>query len=221
MVQKQPPPLVRQAFPTAWRRTAAPWPAPIILTSKRKSAFFETGDIHANYHQRTMYVLWGLLFASNYFAPNKIKKTVEDTLYYVWNKRRDKKDDALLCHPSFYLIKYKNKIRIPVYNPRSAKYLFEYNQTFFANAINFYQKFFNTNLFQLEKEKALDWIWGSNRINKDLNDVTGIGIPARIMDVNGNLLISDQQFIGSYEIGSLILALTAQKEVGEPETIMF
>jgi len=180
-----------------------------ILSSKNDSAFFETGDVRAIYHQRIMYALWSLLFASRYYSRERIKTSVEDTLNFVWEKRRDRKDDAFLWHPSFYMIKYKNKFKIPVFNPKSAKYLFECHQTFFANSINFYQKFFNSNLFQHEKEKAMEWIWGKNRINKNLNEVTGIGIPARIMDLNGNLFIKGQQFIGSYEIGSFILALAA------------
>ena len=191
----------------------------IILSSKKKSAFFETGDIRAIYHQRIMYTLWGLLFASNYYSSDQIKATAEDILKYVWNKRRDKKDNAFFWHPSFYIINYKNKIKIPIYNPKSARYLFECHQTFFANSINFYQKFFESSFYEEEKEKAMEWIWGNNRINKDLNDVTGIGIPARIMDLKGNLLISGQQFIGSYEIGSFILALAAQNVIKESEIL--
>ena len=193
----------------------------IILSSKNDSYFFETGDIRAIYHQRIMYTLWGLLFASSCYAPEQIKSIVEDTLRYVWDKRRNKEDNAFLWHPSFYMIKYKKGIKMPVYNPRSAKYLFECHQTFFANSVNFYQSFFNSGLLQLEKEKAMEWIWGSNKINRDLSDVTGIGIPARIMDLKGNLLIDNQQFIGSYEIGSLILALTAQNVKENLNTEMF
>ena len=191
----------------------------IILSSKNNSYFFETGDIRAIYHQRIMYPLWGLLFASSYYASEQIKGIVEDTLHYVWDKRRNKEDNAFLWHPSFYTIKYKKGIKIPVYNPKSAKYLFECHQTFFANSVNFYQSFFNSSLLQLEKEKTMEWIWGNNKINRDLCDVTGIGIPARIIDLKGNLLIDNQQFIGSYEIGSLILALAAQniKENLNPE----
>lgn len=183
----------------------------LILLSKNNSAFFETGDIRANYHQRIMYSLWALSLASNYYARDEIKTVMEDTISYVWENRRDKKDNAFLWHPSFYFIKYKNGVRIPVYNPKSAKYLFECHQTFFANSVNFYQNFFNTDKFQTEKVKALEWITGKNRIDKNLNDVTGIGIPIRIMHLNGNLFIDGQQFIGSYEIGSLILSLTEQK----------
>jgi hypothetical protein len=181
----------------------------LLISSKKKSLFFETGDIKANYHQRIMYVLWGLIFASNYCYRNEIKKIFEDTINYVWEKRKDR-DNAFLWHPSFYIIKNKYKIKIPVFNPKSTKYLFECHQTFFANSINFYQKFFSSNLYQQEKVKALEWIWGSNRIKKNLNEITGIGIPARIMNTSGELLIKRQQFIGSYEIGSLILALAAQ-----------
>lgn len=180
----------------------------ILLRSINKSFYFETGDIRAIYHQRIMYCLWGLLFASNYDSSKEIKTTVEDIINYIWRKRRNGRDNAFLWHPALYLVKNKYQIKIPIYNPKPAKYLYECHQTFFANAINFYQKFFNSNLFQSEKEKALDWIFGNNRINSDLTSLTKIGVPIRIMSLEGNVFIKGQQFKGSYEIGSYILSLS-------------
>ena len=180
----------------------------IILRSLNKSFFFETGDIRAIYHQRIMYCLWGLLFASNYYDNAEIRKTVEEVINYIWEKRRDVKDNAFLWHPAFYIVKNKYKIKIPIYNPESAKYLYECHQTFFANAINFYQKFFKTDSFQSEKEKAINWIFGYNRINSDLTSLTKLGIPIRLMSLEGEIFIKGQQFKGSYEIGSYILSLS-------------
>ena len=183
----------------------------VILRSVNKRLFFETGDIRAIYHQRIMYCLWGLLFASNYHNSKEIKTIVEDVLNYVWENRRDEKYDAFLWHPAFYLVKTRYKIIVPIYNPKPSKYLYECHQTFFANAINFYQKFNGTNLFQLEKEKALDWIFGENILNSDLTSLSKIGIPNRIMSLEGNVFIKGQQFKGSYEIGSYILSLSEMK----------
>ena len=181
----------------------------IILDSINKSGYFETGDIRAIYHQRIMYTLWGLAFASAYIFKDEIKIITENILNFVWNNRRDKLDNAFIWHPAFYVIKNKHKIKVPVFNQKSAKYLFECHQTFFANSVNFYEFFFNSKNFKQEKISAMDWIWGKNRINKNLIEITGIDIPARIMDLKGNLFIKGQQFIGSYEIGSLILALAS------------
>ena len=180
----------------------------IILCSLNKSFFFETGDLRAIYHQRIMYCLWSLLFASEYFNKAEIKKAVEDVMHNIWKKRRDVKYNAFLWHPAFYSVKNKYNIKIPIYSPKSAKYLFECHQTFFANAINFYQNFFKTDFYQLEKEKAINWIFGYNRINLDLTSLTKLGIPLRIMSVEGELFIKGQQFKGSYEIGSYILSLS-------------
>jgi hypothetical protein len=177
--------------------------------------YFETGDLRANYHQRNMYTLWGLI-ASVYFYPEKreeIKQKVKKTLNWVWDQRRDSKDDAFYWHSSFYLIKNKFGFKIPLFNMANSKFLFECHQTFFANTINFYQLEFNSDEFQEQKLKAMNWIFGKNRINKNLVNITGIGVPVRIMLTNGNLFIKNQNFKGTYEIGSYILALCAEGHI--------
>jgi len=159
--------------------------------------------------------LWGLTFASINTHNAKIKLAIEKSLEYIWNNRRDKKDNAFIWHPLFYIIKTKSRIYFPIISPKSVRYLFECHQTFFANAITFYQHFYQTIKYSDYKQKVLEWIFGKNRIKKNLSEITGIGIAARIMDTSGNLFIQGQQFKGSYEIGSYILALSnnQQKEI--------
>lgn len=183
------------------------------LNSQNKKGYFETGDIRAIYHQRNMYVLWGLIFASYFYTgkTDEIKNAIKKNIDWVWNNNRDSKDDAFHWHTAFYWIKNKYGIKVPIVSYKSSKYLFECHQTFFANAINFYQIRFKTTEFQKQKEQALAWIFGKNRIDKDLTTITGIGLPIRIMDMNGNLFIKGQLFKGSYEVGSYILALAADK----------
>jgi glycosyltransferase involved in cell wall biosynthesis len=183
------------------------------LNSQNKKGYFETGDIRAIYHQRNMYVLWGLIFASYFYTEKveEIKNAVRKNLNWAWDNNRDKQDDAIHWHPAFYWIKNKYGIKIPILNIKSSKYLFECHQTFFANAINFYQLRFNTFEFQLQKERAIEWIYGNNRIHKDLTTISGLGLPIRIMNLNGDLFIKDEQFKGSYEVGSYIMALAAEK----------
>lgn len=182
------------------------------LKSQNKTGYFETGDLKAIYHQRNMYILWGLIYASYFYSEKneEINESVTKTLDWVWKNNRDKQDDAFHWHPPYYWIMNKKGINVPIINIKSSKYLFECHQTFFANAINFYQKRFNSFEFKLKKELAMDWIFGKNRIRKDLTTINGIGLPIRIMDLDGNIFIRGQKFKGSYEVGSYLLALAAE-----------
>jgi len=183
------------------------------LDSQNRTGYFDTGDLRGIYHQRNMYVLWGLIFASYFYTEKTdgIEKAVRKNLEWVWNNNRDEKDDAFHWHPSFYWIKNKSGIKIPVYNHKSSKFLFECHQTFFANSVNFFQFRFKTDEYQVQKERAISWIFGNNRIHKDLTGINGTGLPIRIMNLDGNFMIKEQLFKGSYEVGSYVLALSAEK----------
>tara|TARA_Y100000031_G_scaffold106385_1_gene117156 strand:+ start:199 stop:1236 length:1038 start_codon:yes stop_codon:yes gene_type:complete len=178
-----------------------------LLSCQNKNGYFLTGDIRAFHHQRTMYTLWGLCFASQQYKNEKIKNAIERSLEYVWHFRRDGKDNAFLWHPGFYYVKKRSGITIPVFIPKSSKYLYECHQTFFANAVKMYNHFFNLNKFNYEREAAIKWIFGDNRISVDLRKVTGIDLPARIMTTDGNLIVPKNHFKGSYEVGSYVFAL--------------
>ncbi len=181
-----------------------------LLDSQNDKGFFLTGDIRAVYHQRTMYTLWGLAFASDITKKQEIKSAIEKSIQHVWEFRRDGKDDAFLWHPLIYNTRRKSKIPLPILSPISVNYLFECHQTFFANAISFYQFFYETDKFSDYRLKALAWIFGKNRIKTNLVDITKIDIPARIMSRKGDLIIKNNNFKGSYEVGSYIFALAAK-----------
>lgn len=181
-----------------------------LLRVQSKNGFFLTGDIRAYHHQRTMYVLWGLLFSSYYYKHNEIKIGVEKSLRWIWKNRRDGSDDGFVWHPPFYWITNRYGIRVPIYLPVSSKHLFECHQTFFVNAVNLYHQFYKNTQFQEEKNRAMSWIFGKNRINQNLIDLTLLDFSARIMSVDGRLQIKNEQFKGSYEIGSFILSVAAQ-----------
>jgi hypothetical protein len=179
-----------------------------LLKSQGENGFFFTGDIRAVYHQRVMYILWGLAFASRITHFNEIKHAIEKTVKYIWNHRRDGAGDAFLWHPPFYIIKYSPGFYVPILSNKSSKYLFECHQTFFVNTIMFYNYFFNDDKFNTYAAKALMWIFGKNRMNLDLVEITNLDVPARIMSKQKELFIKDQNFKGSYEVGSYILALS-------------
>lgn len=180
-----------------------------LLSSQNDKGFFLTGDIRAVYHQRTMYTLWGLAFASMITHKGEIKSAIEKSIQYVWDQRRDGKDNAFLWHPLIYNIRKKSTFPIPMVSPTSVNYLFECHQTFYANAISFYQYFYKTNKFSIYKEKAMEWIFGKNRINKNLVSITKLNIPTRIMSRKGEIKIKNNNFKGSYEVGSYVFALNA------------
>jgi hypothetical protein len=178
-----------------------------LIGTQRRDGSFQTGDIRAVYHQRMLYVSWGLALVSPLFLKEEIKKVVEITIQYIWDHRRDKKDDGFLWHPKFYFVKNIHNIPLPIASIKSSRYLFECHQSFFVNAINFYQYFFNNRLFEDYKSRALDWIFGANRLNLNLVEINHIGLPIRLMDNNGNIFIKNQMFKGSYEVGNFICAL--------------
>ena len=54
----------------------------------------------------------------------------------------------------------------------------------------------------------MDWIYGNNSLNKNLVEISGIGVPMRMMSIKGKMDVDGQMFKGSYEIGSYVMALT-------------
>ncbi len=180
----------------------------IRLLNSLNSFYFETGDIRAVYHQRVMYTLWGLIFSSSFSNYEKIKTISRDLIDYFYNNRRFN-DNAFLWHPALYFVKFHG-IKIPVYNRRSSKYLYECHQTFFANSINIYRYLFNENrAFDKEKHDAIEWIFGKNRNGKNLVNLTGISLPNRVMNLDGNYFVPNGNFKGSYEVGSYVFALSS------------
>lgn len=183
-----------------------------LIKNQDANGYFVTGDIRAIYHQRTMYVLWALIFASTITQRAEIQSAVERSLKYIWSFRLERIDNAFVWHPSFFLAKSKHLgILLPIYNPRSAQYLFECHQSFFAISVLFYNYFYNEKKFIHEAIAAMDWIFGNNRLGKNLVTLSGIEVPLRIMDKKGNLFIKRQNFKGSYEIGAYILAINIYK----------
>lgn len=178
-----------------------------LINSQDKNGIFQTGDLRAPYHQRLMYTIWACSIVSDKFFPEKISKAIEKTIDFVWNHRREKVDNAFLWHAPIYLVRSKFLASVPIVSVKSSKYLFSCHQNFFVNAINLYNKAFNEKKYRQEKELAMEWIFGNNRINKNLVKTSRIDIPIRIMKTDGNLFVKNNNFIGSYEIGSHILAL--------------
>ncbi len=179
-----------------------------LLDSLNQKCYFETGDIRASYHQRIMYTLWGLIFTSPFGNSTKVKVFSKRIMSYFYNHRR-LKDNAFIWHHPFYLVKYFG-IKIPVYNKNPSTFLFECHQTFYVNAINFYQYIYqDKGAFIKEKQQAMDWLFGKNRRATNLVELTGLSLPCRIMTTDGRYFVEGENYKGSYEIGSYILALSS------------
>lgn len=181
------------------------------LRSVNKSNIFATGDMRFNYHQRIIYPLWGIINASQHCYEENIYNQVKKTLQYVWeNRKQDNNiDNAFVWHPKFYTVNNRLKyLPIPIFSNKSSGFLFECHQTFFANTINIFNKKFNEKFMINERDEAMSWIFGANRMNLDLTKVTTLNVPCRIMTAESKLFVGGQNFKGSYEIGSYILELS-------------
>lgn len=92
--------------------------------------------------------------------------------------------------------------------PPHWKFLYSCHQTFFVNAVLEYYRAGGTRSYDRAVAMAMDWIFGSNVRGEDLVELSGIGVPMRQMTTDGSITISDQMYVGTYEVGSYIMALT-------------
>jgi len=177
-----------------------------LIQSQDNKGVFQTGDIRAMLHQRIMYVLWSLAKASEVTGELKYLRKIEKSLNYVKDKRMTS-DNGFIWYPKFHFVKY-GFIKIPIFAPRQAKWFFECHQTFFVNACQLYYQAGGRLDYTNSEKKAMEWIFASNVKKINLVTHSKIGIPFRIMHENGDLFVKDENFKGTYEIGSYIMALT-------------
>lgn len=158
-------------------------------------------------HQNQMYILWGVGKAIEVLNRKEFLVNMEKVLDYTIERRMLDNGAFIWIDPPF-LKKMIFKIIYAVRNVTPSWHLlFECHQTFFVNAVFQYyraggSKDYNTYIF-----KAIDWIFGNNILGEDLVEKCGIGVPIRMMDINGNTSDRRERFKGAYEIGSYIMAL--------------
>ena len=164
-------------------------------------------------HQNQMYTLWGVSKTIKILELYKYLKYVERVLDYTVNKRMLPNgafiwEDVPFIQKIKLLPLLKLKGEIPYWH-----LLFECHQTFFVNAVFEYYNAGGEKDYNKEIERAMKWIYGNNVLKKDLVELSGIGVPLRVMTINGNININGQMFKGSYEIGSYIMALTNLRKI--------
>nr|QNO48827.1 hypothetical protein IMBEDNDK_00037 [Methanosarcinales archaeon ANME-2c ERB4] len=174
-----------------------------ILKHQNGRGLFVFGNISSKRHQNQMYTLWALNRAFkilNIGNTDPIQKNIE---YTIENRMQENGGILWEDHIPFHLKIYHVLKRI-----RYWEYYFECHQCFFVHAVYGYSKLSSDKRYNNHAKLALEWIFGGNRFDLDLLEVSDLGVPHRIVDVSGNIHVKGQQFKGTYEIGGYLMALT-------------
>jgi len=184
-----------------------------ILDKQNKAGLFEYDNkLTTLYHQNQMYTLWGLFHAHRALnKPNENLNALEKTLQFIIEYRKLKYSEFIWCNPNIIKKTVHNLaylLRVQKSCP-SYKLLFECHQTFFFNAVDYYYQAGGTNpKYKNIALSAMAWIFGHNKLGRNLVDITGIGVPARFITNKEQLMVPGQNFKGIYEIGSYLSALS-------------
>ena len=180
----------------------------IILQKQDENGLFIFKNPTTKRHQNQMYALWGIGKAIEVLNKKEYTAMMEKTFEYTIKRRM--LDNGAFIWEDLPLSKkmqlkfiYKIKGIIPFW-----ELLFECHQTFFVNAVFHYYKAGGERDYNEYIKKAMKWIYGNNVLNKNLVEISGIGVPMRVMTINGKMDIKGQMFKGAYEVGSYIMALT-------------
>lgn len=174
-----------------------------VLKHQNDKGLFIFKGITSKRHQNQMYTLWALNYAFKILDIDDMEPIRKNIEYTITN--RLEKDAGIVWENNvpFYIKIYHN-----FRNIRYWEYYFECHQCFFAHAIFEYSRLTHDDAYNRYAKKALAWIFGENRFNIDLLNVSGLNLPHRIIDGNGNLHVHGQHFKGTYEIGGYLMAIT-------------
>lgn len=184
-----------------------------IIQKQNEKGLFIFENLSTERHQNQMYVLLGIGKAIEVLGRKEYLKNIEKTLDYTINNRM-LDNGAFIWNDPYPIIKFWKKIvgKIVGIVPHW-ELLFECHQTFFINAALQYYKSGGKKDYNKNLSQAVDWIYGKNILRKSLVELSGIGVPIRVMTINGNINVNMQKFKGTYEIGSYIMTLTGLIEL--------
>ncbi len=187
-----------------------------ILARQDKSGLFLFGNSTTRNFQNQMYALWALGEAADVLSDRACLPRMEMALNAVV-KRHMLKNGAFLWDSPPLLRRLRSRL-IERVNGRTPawRFLFACHQTFFVNAVCHYERAGGDRDYGREVSRAMDWLFGGNVLERDLVEISGLGVPLRVMTPEGNLFLNGQQFIGTYEVGSYIMALTELLTTGDP-----
>jgi hypothetical protein len=159
-------------------------------------------------HQNQLYTLWGLCRAIRVTDRPGYLDTAERVLDYTVDHRM-RADGAFLWEDVSRTKRLQRELLRRVgWRPPYWDFLYECHQTFFVNAVAEFYAAGGERSYDREVGRAMGWIFGNNQFGVDLTELSGIGVPMRQLTVDGRIDVPDQQFKGSYEVGSYLLALT-------------
>ena len=179
-----------------------------IVSKQEDSGLFIFNNPTTRKHQNQMFTLWAIGKAIEVLNRKEYLTNIKKTLDYTINHRL-RSDGAFLWEDASQAQKLKSKLIKVITGEYSAwELLFECHQTFFVNAVLQYYIANGGKDYDRYVDLALNWIFGNNVLNRNLIEVSDIGVPMRMMNTKGNMNLSGQNFKGAYEIGSYIMALT-------------
>jgi hypothetical protein len=178
-----------------------------VIGKQDTDGIFEFSNPTTRRHQNQMYTLWGVGQATGVTGRTEYLRNMEKTLDYTVDVRM-LENGAFIWEDLSAVSRLKKRIigRSPDY----WKYLYTCHQAFFVNAVYHYYGAGGDRVYDTEVDRALEWIFGGNILGRDLVEMSGIGVPMRMMTIGGRIDVKGQMFKGTYETGSLISALTSK-----------
>ncbi len=159
-------------------------------------------------HQNQMYGLWALCRGCAAVDRMSPLERAEDVLDYTVSRRMQQDGGIIWEDVAPRAVLTGEALDRIGLRPPHWKFLYSCHQTFFVNAVMEYYRAGGTKSYDRAVEKALHWIFGGNRRGEDLVERSGIGVPIRQMTTDGDITVPDQMYVGTYEVGSYIMALT-------------
>jgi hypothetical protein len=166
-------------------------------------------DNHTTHrHQNQMYTLWGLCRAAAAIGSDGYLDAAERVIEYTLTER-------LLPDGAFVWedLPRRDRLRHDIEKrlgrrPPHWDFLYSCHQTFFVNAVAEYYRAGGDRRYDGVVRRAMEWIYGNNRLDADLHELSGIGVPMRFLTLDGRMDVPDQMYKGAYEVGSYVMALT-------------
>ncbi|RLI93482.1 MAG: hypothetical protein DRO92_04200 [Candidatus Altiarchaeales archaeon] len=179
-----------------------------IIKKQNNEGLFIFMNSTTRRHQNQMYTLWAIGKAVEILNKKQYLENIEKTIDYTI-KYRMLSNGAFIWEDLPLIERLKSKFISKITNTiPDWKLLFECHQTFFVNAVFQYYKAGGKKNYDKFIKLAMNWIFGNNILNKNLVEISGIGVPMRMMTIEGDINVEGQKFKGAYEIGSYIMALT-------------
>jgi hypothetical protein len=185
-----------------------------IRSRQDSHGLFRFDNVASHKHQNQMYTIWGLAGVDLALTTSENADSIRRCLEFTVSQRMQR-DGALLWHeyrgPAHKVAALARSAVDRNYAPERHS-LFSCHQAFFVHASDLYRRVSHDTRFDSAIEEAITWLYGRNAAGSDLFELTGIGLPLRMMTTDGRTDWPHQRFIGSYEIGGMLLALVDRLE---------